>query len=557
RGPILLLVDGSATAASPAVAALAAAPNATALADAAAAVVQGNGSAAGPFYDQIQEIALPYGKPAPYSFLPCDSFKNVKACGAVAADATDGDLSAAIQVAPVCGALVAPPAPPPLDDTSTSNTSDTSDTSDNVQCVFCTAESLTMGVCRPGLYGLRYTVTDSSSHSASLLRLITVEERAALSLSFNFSIALPALMLPPPSEPPALPSPPSPAVTSPGPLAAAVAAPAGSDAAADSNVTAAAYTAAATYLQSLKNDTQLQELMAREYLPAFGVDPDAVRLLNLTAAGVLSAEAISGDPGDGVLAYLSCTLTASLTVELALPPPSSSSSTSSASTTTTAASLSIPAFVLPSPPSSTAKAAAARTRFSIGNSVASETSVGSEQMDDEEAAAGVADSSGGVLESVAALSPDSSGGDSEEVQVLLPEELQQLSLFMPTEEAGVLQPAAPSAVTMAPSVDGGGVGSGVRGLAGYGARRFLPETLPYMMPARDGHDSGPRGVGSATDLVGSELPLKTSRLASIHRATAAAHALVVAAAEARLRMANVVRQLSMLHNDGYGNDENY
>lgn len=52
----------------------------------------------GPYYNHDQQVNIPYGRPAPYSFLPCNAVENISSCGAVAADTTDGDLSASIKV---------------------------------------------------------------------------------------------------------------------------------------------------------------------------------------------------------------------------------------------------------------------------------------------------------------------------------------------------------------------------------------------------------------------------------------------------------------------------
>ena len=72
-------------------------------------------------------------------------------------------------------------------------------------CAACSADALSAGTCAPGAYGLRYTATDSDGNTTSLLRRVVVEERAALSLQFTFSLLLPPLPAPPPS-----PQPPSP-----------------------------------------------------------------------------------------------------------------------------------------------------------------------------------------------------------------------------------------------------------------------------------------------------------------------------------------------------------
>ncbi|GFR45386.1 hypothetical protein Agub_g6764, partial [Astrephomene gubernaculifera] len=81
QSPLLLLVDGGnssvkAPAASLTVATLTASIIASSLL---------NGS--GLLYDKQQQLTLPYGRPAPYSLLPCSDLHNLTGCGALAVDA--------------------------------------------------------------------------------------------------------------------------------------------------------------------------------------------------------------------------------------------------------------------------------------------------------------------------------------------------------------------------------------------------------------------------------------------------------------------------------------
>ncbi|EFJ43198.1 hypothetical protein VOLCADRAFT_96666 [Volvox carteri f. nagariensis] len=315
-GPVLFLVDGAAAASSTLTAA---ALNATTLVNATVMASVLNGTS-GPLYGQDHQVYVPYGRPAPYSFLPCESISSITSCGAVAADATDGDLSRSITVVPICTAVTAPPAPPAPDaDSSADGTeaADASATNDDVTavqqqssaCALCSAEFLTAGACAPGIYTLRYTVTDSDSWSASMTRVVIVEERASLSLSLNFTASLPALPFPPPPAPPlpppSPPSPPSPPaptqVPTPLPAPAPPAAPLPSpppDAmdGGDINITAMAYNAAAMFVRQLRMDPQLQAQLVAEYSSVFGVEPETVRSVNVTAAEMnLAAAAIVED----------------------------------------------------------------------------------------------------------------------------------------------------------------------------------------------------------------------------------------------------------------------
>ena len=110
QGPQLFLVDGEdATRRPAAAAALAAAlTSAAVLTDAASAAAAGVNGTVGPLLyssPAVMTVTLPYGRPAPYSLLPCGSVAAaLSGCGAVAADATDGDLSASITVRAAVGA---------------------------------------------------------------------------------------------------------------------------------------------------------------------------------------------------------------------------------------------------------------------------------------------------------------------------------------------------------------------------------------------------------------------------------------------------------------------
>ncbi|KXZ53422.1 hypothetical protein GPECTOR_7g1320 [Gonium pectorale] len=136
-------------------------------------------------------------------------------------------------------------------------------------CAKCSPEALTAGTCGPGVYGIRYSVSDSGSNAASLLRLVTVEERAVLDLAFFFSATLP--LSPAPSPPPASNN--APAV----------------DGTGGGESVAAGLTTAERFAGELQRNASLQAQLAASYLPSLGVDPTALRQLNITAVTVINA----------------------------------------------------------------------------------------------------------------------------------------------------------------------------------------------------------------------------------------------------------------------------
>ncbi|KXZ54494.1 hypothetical protein GPECTOR_4g559 [Gonium pectorale] len=114
---------------------------------------------------------LSYGVPAPISFSPCASATATAACGAMATDAEDGDLTAFIKV---------------VDDTACTEPNPN-------KCLRCKPEQLTMGKCFPGTYRLRYFVTDNVGATANAYWTFVVESTAVTSIwfvmppSFNLS----------------------------------------------------------------------------------------------------------------------------------------------------------------------------------------------------------------------------------------------------------------------------------------------------------------------------------------------------------------------------------
>ncbi|KXZ53417.1 hypothetical protein GPECTOR_7g1315 [Gonium pectorale] len=251
--PVLLLVDGSRIGPD-----MSAAVNVASLTNATTLTSLMN-SSSGALLNAVQQLVLPYGLRAPYSLLPCASVSQMTGCGAVAVDAADGDLTPSIKAYPACPAEA-------VGETGTSGS-----------CAMCSVEALTAGTCGPGVYAIRYSVSDSGSNAASLLRLVTVEERAVLDLAFTFSATLPlspaAVAVPPP--PPAL----------------GVGADEGAagGAAPQAALAASASTAAAAFAARLQHNQSVQAQVVAAYLPAMGVSPAAVRRTNITRVTQVSA----------------------------------------------------------------------------------------------------------------------------------------------------------------------------------------------------------------------------------------------------------------------------
>ncbi|GFR49555.1 hypothetical protein Agub_g11601 [Astrephomene gubernaculifera] len=303
QGPLLLLVDGADS--SPTAKAVAAAVSVNALLAANAAARFFNGS--GPLYAAQLEMTVPYGSAAPYSLLPCSGVRSLAGCGAVAVDATDGEISTTIMTYPVCVSAV-----------SYDYATDYGGSTSLDACDTCSAEALSAGACLPGVYGIRYTVTDSDFNTASLLRIVTVEERASLTFSFNVSVSLPSLPAPP-SPPPPTPSLGNSSSSDSSSSSAPVSAADASALAGVANASAAAFT------RRLSLEAELQSHLVDAYWATLGMDPSLVRRFNLTRAEVVSA---SASPGVGGSTSLSCTLSATLTVTVGIPSSTSSSATS-------------------------------------------------------------------------------------------------------------------------------------------------------------------------------------------------------------------------------------
>ncbi|GFR51054.1 hypothetical protein Agub_g13376 [Astrephomene gubernaculifera] len=289
QSPVLLLVDGGDPAA---VEALATSLSVTSLTAPTAALNLFNGS--GPLYDNQLNTILPYGKPAPYSLLPCSDVHSLVGCGALAVDATDGDISATVLVSPEC------PAVEPSDN----STSDRSASTDS--CAKCSAWALSTGVCAPGVYALRYSVTNLDSKKASLLRVVTVEERVSLTFALNVSVPLSLSLAPPPPSPP-----PSNSTRGVSSIVSST------DTAAD--LKNAANASAVAFTVSLLRDSNLQRQLASAFLSTYRFNMLLVRRINVTTAAVLSANTNPVSSGPATAAAMSCNVHVRLTITIGIP----------------------------------------------------------------------------------------------------------------------------------------------------------------------------------------------------------------------------------------------
>ncbi|GFR45385.1 hypothetical protein Agub_g6763, partial [Astrephomene gubernaculifera] len=174
-------------------------------------------------------------------------------------------------------------------------------------CAKCSAEALTAGTCAPGVYAIRYAVTDSDSNTASLLRVVTVEERITGVFTLSIRASFPLSSAPPP--PPPLPV----NITYSGNSSNSGSSTKDAPAAALGNTVNMTSVA---FADRLLREPDLQLQLASAFLSTFQFNMSLVRYAIVTHATVVMANINSSSVSAAVM---SLNITATLTVNIGIP----------------------------------------------------------------------------------------------------------------------------------------------------------------------------------------------------------------------------------------------